>query len=143
MDTEEIIIVSFSIFIILYLIIVLNYQQLNYLDKIYVIFAIIVILFFIISLKDKHIDLIFTNHFIFGIYVFILVYFISNKFLKYLNLFVLLIVVLLWCIYRDCILIQYENIPQYLNNILYGSKLIYFILTVSCFTYLIYSLFYK
>ena len=107
------------------------------------IFGIIAILFFIISLKDKHMGLIFTNHFIIGIYLFILVYFISNKFLKYLNLLVLLIVILLWCIYRDCILIQYENTPQYLNNILYGNKLVYFILTVSCFTYLIYSLFYK
>jgi len=142
MDSEEIIIISVSIFIILYLIIVLNYQKLNYLDKIYVIFAIIVILFFIISLKDKHMDLIFTNHFIFGIYVFILVYFINNKFLKYLNLIVLLTVILLWCIYKDCILIKYENRPHNLNNI-YNNTLFFFILTVSCFIYLIYSLFYK
>lgn len=141
MDTEEIIIISVSIFIILYFIIVLNYQTLNYLDKVYVVFGIIVILFFIISLKNKHMDLIFTNHFIFGIYVFILVYFINNKFLKYLNLFVVIIIVLLWCIYKNCVLIKYENTPQNLNSI-YSSKLV-FILTVSCFAYLIYSLFYK
>lgn len=142
MDTEEIIIISISIFIILYFLIVLNYQKLNYVDKVYVVFGIILILFFIISLKDKHKDFIFINHFIFGIYVFILVYFISNKFLKYLNLFVVIIIVLLWCIYKDCILIQYENRPQNLNAI-YSSPLVFFILTVSCFTYLIYSLFYK
>ena len=142
MDTEEIIIISVSIFIILYFLIVLNYQKLNYVDKVYVVFGIILILFFIISLKDKHKDFIFINHFIFGIYVFILVYFISNKFLKYLNLFVVIIIVLLWCIYKDCILIQYENRPQNLNAI-YSSPLVFFILSVSCFTYLIYSLFYK
>ena len=142
MNTEEIIIISFSIFIILYFIIVLNYQKPNYLDTTYIVFGITIILFFIISIKYKHRDLIFINHIIFGIYVFILVYFISNKFLKYLNLFVLLIVVLLWCIYKDCILIQYENRPHNLNNI-YSNTLFFFILTVSCFVYLIYSLFYK
>ena len=142
MDKEEIILVCLSVFIILYFVIILKFQRLNYLDKIYTVFGITIVLFFIISIKDKHRNFIFINHIIFGIYVFILVYFISNKFLKYLNLFVLIIVVLLWFIYKDCILIQYENRPQNLNAI-YSSPLVFFILTVSCFVYLIYSLFYK
>jgi hypothetical protein len=142
MDKEEIIIISVSIFIISYFLMVLNFQKLNYLDTSYILFGITIVLFFIISIKYKYRNFIFINHIIFGIYVFILVYFISNKFLKYLNLFVLIIVVLLWCIYKDCILIQYENRPQNLNAI-YSSPLLFFILTVSCFVYSIYSLFYK